>query len=242
MAASGTLAFPVISVSDSAVKLALDNTHGTGQSTIDGIVRATGILLAGKIFVVGGFGHVARGIAVRARGMGARVIVTETLPTAALRAAMEGFTVRPMAEAARVGDIFCTATGMCDVITGDHLDEMKDGAILANAGHFDREIDLQALADRTVEERAVRGNTVEHVLFDGRRLYLLADGRVVNLVAAEGNPSEVMDATFAAQLMALLRLVGDRRPSRPGVYYLSAEDDEELARMKLATLGISTDR
>jgi adenosylhomocysteinase len=241
LARTGALRFPVIAVNDCVTKREVDNVHGTGQSAIDGYLRATGMLLAGRVFVVAGFGQVGRGVAMKARGMGAQVIVTEVRPTTALRACMEGFRVTTMDRAAAEGDAFCTATGMRDVIVGRHLDRMKTGAFLANIGHFDSEIRLADLEARAVERRQARPSLEELKLRDGRRLYLLGKGRVVNLAAAEGNPSEVMDVTFAAQVLALVDLAsGPRLPNE--VVHLSREQDESVARLKIATMGIATDR
>lgn len=239
---TGKLLFPLIAVNDSEVKRQLDNVHGTGQSALEGIMRATAVLLAGKTLVVSGFGHVGRGTALRGRGMGARVIVTEVRPTAAFEAVLEGMEVLPMDQAAVEGDIFITATGMKGVIRGHHIDSMKDGAILANIGHFDCEIDLDDLQERTSEQRQARPNVSEHRLSNGHRLYLVGEGRVVNLAAAEGNASEVMDLTFAAQVMALQQLVTNHPPLARDVHRFSAASDEELARLKLNALGVRTDR
>lgn len=242
LAQQGALCFPVLAVNDAITKWEFDNTYGTGQSIIDGILRATGMLLAGKTFVVGGFGHVGRGVALRAHGLGARVVVTEVRPTTAFKAVLEGFRVMTMDEAAPIGDVFCTASGMRDVVRGHHLDAMKSGAVLCNAGHFDCEINLEDLDARSVGKRAVRPHCEEYLLKDGRRVYLLGQGRVVNLAAGEGNPSEVMDLTFTTQVVALLQLIGDAGPRDPGVYKFSREEDEKVARLKLATLGVATDQ
>src|SRR5215510_13366172 len=193
----GALGFPIIAVNEAKTKHLFDNRYGTGQSTIDGIIRATNLLLAGRHFVVAGYGWVGKGVAQRARGMGAHVIVTEVEPVRALEAAMDGFAVMPMGEAAAVGDIFCTATGDKGVITGDHIQRMKDGAVLANTGHFNVEIDIPAIRALAVETRSAREFVEEFTLADGRRIYLLADGRLVNLSAAEGHPAQVMDMSFA---------------------------------------------
>ena len=244
MAADGKLLYPVYAVNDAETKWDFDNVYGTGQSTIDGILRATSVLLAGKNFVVAGYGHCGRGVAMRAKGMGANVIVTEVKPTAALKATLEGFRVMPMDEAAAIGDIFVTATGMRDVIVGRHFARMKDGAIVANTGHYDIELNLKDLAELSKDSRLVRENNREYTLEDGRRIYVLADGRLVNLAAAEGHPSEVMDMSFANQFMAHLRLVeahkrGEKIP--PQVIDLPEELDQEIARIKLATMGIEID-
>ena len=237
----GRLKYPVIAVNNALTKYLFDNRYGTGQSTIDGILRATNVLLAGKRVVVAGYGWVGRGIANRARGMGARVIVTEVDPIRALEAVMDGFEVMTMREAAKIGDIFITATGDRDVITKEHMLEMKDGAILANAGHFNVEVSVSDLESIAVSKRVIRPNTVEYTLPNGRRLYLLAEGRLVNLVAAEGHPSEVMDMSFANQALAVLYHVNNKGKLRPGVYDVPREQDEEVARLKLKTMGITID-
>jgi len=237
----GKLLYPVIAVNDSLTKFLFDNRYGTGQSTIDGILRATNVLIAGKVFVVAGYGWVGRGIAMRARGMGARVIVTEVNPVRALEALMDGFEVKPMAEAAKIGDIFVTATGDKDVIRGEHLRVMKDGAILANAGHFNVEINVKDLEELAVRKRVIRRNVTEYTLSDGRRLYLLAEGRLVNLVAAEGHPSEVMDMSFANQAYAVKYIVEHRGELRCKVYTLPREIDHAIASHKLRSMGVRID-
>jgi len=242
MAEAGKLLYPVIAVNDAETKWEMDNVHGTGQSALDGILRATNILFAGSTVVVAGYGHCGRGIAHRARGLGAEVIVTEVDPIAALKARMEGFRVMPMRRAAREGDIFITATGMKDVITAEHMKLMKDGAILCNAGHFNVEVNMQDLERLSVRSRIIRPNNREYVLKDGRRLYLLAEGRLVNLVAAEGHPSAVMDMSFANQFLAMLYLKEKGRQLKPGVHLLPREIDEEVARLKLASMGIEIDQ
>lgn len=201
MAAAGALGYPIVAVNEADTKHLFDNRYGTGQSTVDGIVRATNILLAGKTFVVAGYGWCGRGVAARARGMGAQVIVTEVDPVKALEAVMDGYRVMPMAEAAKLGDIFVTLTGDINVIDRQHLEAMKDGAILANSGHFDSEINLKALQAMSEGKRAVRASVDEYRLLDGRRLYLLGEGRLVNLAAAEGHPAAVMDMSFANQAL-----------------------------------------
>lgn len=244
MADDGKLLYPVYAVNDAETKWDFDNVYGTGQSTIDGILRATSVLLAGKNFVVAGYGHCGRGVAMRAKGMGANVIVTEVKPTAALKAMLDGMRVMPMDEAASVGDLFVTATGMRDVIRGRHFATMKDGAIVCNTGHYDVELNLVELADLAGSHRAVRPDNVEYVLEDGRRIYVLADGRLVNLAAAEGHPSEVMDMSFANQFMAHLNLVrrhesGEVLPK--GVIDLPVELDQHIAGIKLETMGFGID-
>ena len=242
MADSGHLNYPVIAVNDAVTKWDFDNVYGTGQSTIDGILRATSVLIAGKTFVIAGYGHCGSGLAMRAKGMGANVIITEVDPLPALRAVMEGYRVMRMDDAAPLGDIFCTATGMKDIITGKHIDMMKDGAIISNTGHYDCEINIVDLKEKAVSERTIRPDNVEYTLSDGRRLYLLADGRLVNLAAAEGHPSEVMDMSFANQFLSLCRLAKEGRNLDSKVYDITMEQDQELALTKLGTLGFSIDK
>jgi adenosylhomocysteinase len=241
MAKAGKLLYPVIAVNDSETKWDFDNVYGTGQSSLDGILRASSVLIAGKTFVVAGYGHCGRGVAMRARGMGANVIVTEIKPTMALKATLDGFRVMKMDEAAKYGDIFITATGMKDVIVGRHFDVMKEGALVCNTGHYDCEINLGDLETRSKGKREIRAANEEYVLKDGRRIYILAQGRLVNLAAAEGHPSEVMDMSFANQYLALCKLARDGKSMKPGVYELPPEQDQELARIKLGTQGISID-
>jgi adenosylhomocysteinase len=238
----GALGFPVIAVNDANTKHFFDNRYGTGQSTIDGIVRATNILLAGSTFVVAGYGWVGRGVAQRARGMGAHVIVTEVDPLRALEAAMDGFEVLPMAQAAERGDVFCTATGDKSVITREHLERMKDGAILANTGHFNVEIEIPALKRLARETRKAREFIEEFELEDGRRLYLVAEGRLVNLSAAEGHPAAVMDMSFANQALSAEYVVQHGGDLERRVYPVPAEIDSEIARLKLATMGVEIDQ
>jgi adenosylhomocysteinase len=244
MADDGKLGYPVYAVNDAETKWDFDNVYGTGQSTLDGILRASSVLLAGKNFVVAGYGHCGRGVAMRAQGMGANVIITEVKPTAALKATLEGCRVMPMEEAARIGDIFVTATGMKDVIRGEHFVGMKEGAIICNTGHYDVEINLEELNEIAVSKRTVRQDNVEYTLDNGRKIYVLADGRLVNLAAAEGHPSEVMDMSFANQFQAHLNLIqkheaGETLPN--GVIDLPEELDQEIARIKLSTMGIEID-
>ncbi|MET8156048.1 adenosylhomocysteinase [Sphaerisporangium sp. NPDC005289] len=242
MAAEQALRFPMVAVNDTRTKRMFDNRYGTGQSTLDGIMRATNVLLAGRTVVVAGFGYCGRGVAERARGQGARVIVTEIDPVKALDAALQGYEVLPMADAARAGDLFITVTGNRDVVRGEHLAEMRDGAILANAGHFDVEIDVRALEGMAQDVNfGVRPYTDEYVLSDGRRLLLLAEGRLVNLTAAEGHPAAVMDMSFSAQALAVAWLAGERSRLAPGVYDVPAEIDTEVARLKLGAAGIEID-
>jgi adenosylhomocysteinase len=238
----GALGFPIIAVNDALTKHMFDNRYGTGQSTIDGIVRATNVLLAGKRFVVAGYGWVGKGVALRARGLGAHVIVTEVDPLHALEAAMDGFEVMPMERAAEVGDLFCTATGDKSVIRAEHLRRMKDGAILANTGHFNVEIEIPALRSLAVETREARQFVEEFKLEDGRRLYLIADGRLVNLAAAEGHPALVMDMSFANQALSLEYAVQNAAELERRVYPVPDEIDREIARLKLATMGLEIDR
>src|SRR5690242_6246256 len=238
----GKLGFPVVAVNEARTKHLFDNRYGTGQSTIDGIIRATNVLLAGKRFVVAGYGWVGRGVALRARGMGAQVIVTEVDPMHALEAAMDGFEVLPMDLAARVGDLFCTATGDKHVISRSHLAVMKDGAILANTGHFNVEIDLPGLRELAVGTREARQLVDEFTLADGRRLYLVGDGRLVNLAAAEGHPALVMDMSFANQALSAEYVVRNAASLERKVYVVPTEIDEEIAKLKLAAMGITIDR
>jgi len=240
MEKTGDLRYPIIAVNDAYTKYLFDNRYGTGQSTIDGILRATNILLAGKNFVVGGYGWCARGIAMRAQGMGANVVITEVNPLRALEALMNGFRVMPMAEASEMGDIFVTATGDISVIRKEHMQKMKDGAILANSGHFNIEINMKDLEELAVSKRTIRQNLEEYVLKDGRRLYLLAEGRLVNLAAAEGHPSEVMDMSFANQALSVEYLVKTEKMP-PKVYNVPKGIDEIVARLKLNTLKIRID-
>ena len=218
MGKAGDLKYPVIAVNDAITKWDFDNVYGTGQSTIDGILRATSVLIAGKTFVVAGYGHCGKGVAMRAQGMGANVIITEVDPLPALRAVMDGFRVMKMDEAAKHGDIFCTATGMKDVIVGRHFSSMKDGAIISNTGHYDCEINIEDLKSQASSDRTIRDNNVEYTMKDGRKIFLLADGRLVNLAAAEGHPSEVMDMSFANQYLALCRLAKEGSDMQPIVY------------------------
>jgi len=241
MAAQGALRYPIIAVNDARTKYLFDNRYGTGQSTIDGIVRATNVLLAGKNFVVAGYGWCSRGIAMRARGMGAKVIVTEVAPLRALEAAMDGFEVMPMLEAAKIGDIFVTSTGDVNVIDRQHFEAMKDGAILANSGHFNVEINIEALEEMAMEKRRARDNVDQYVLPDGRRLNLLAEGRLVNLAAAEGHPSAVMDMSFANQALSIEYLVKQGDGLEKRVYPVPEELDREIARLKLKAMGIEID-
>ncbi|MDI3279906.1 MAG: adenosylhomocysteinase [Bacillota bacterium] len=238
----GALRFPMVAVNDAYSKYLFDNRYGTGQSTWDGIMRTTNLLVAGKVVVVAGYGWCGRGIAARAAGLGARVVVCEVDPIRALEAAMDGYQVLPMREAARVGDIFVTATGCRDVVRGEHFDLMKDGAVLANAGHFNVEINLPELAARAVERRPARQNVEEFVLSDGRRLYLLGEGRLVNLACGDGHPIEIMDLSFALQALAIQYVDQHAGELAPGVHRVPAELDRRVAELKLASLGVEIDR
>ena len=237
----GALGFPVIAVNDANTKHLFDNRYGTGQSTIDGIVRATNLLLAGRTFVVAGYGWCGRGVAMRAKGMGAHVVVTEVDPQRALEAAMDGYQVLPMAGAAEVGDVFVTATGDKSVIRREHMERMKDGAILANTGHFNVEIELSSLRSLAAETRRAREFVEEFRLDDGRRLYLIADGRLVNLASAEGHPAQVMDMSFANQALSAEYIVSNAASLERKVYPVPQEIDSEIARLKLETMGIEID-
>lgn len=241
MAAEGRLNFPVIAVNDATTKHFFDNRYGTGQSTIDGIVRATNILLAGKTFVVAGYGWCGRGLASRARGLGANVVVTEIDPLPALEAVMDGYRVMPMAEAAQIGDIFCTVTGDLNVIDRHHFEVMKDGAIVANSGHFNVEINIPALEAMAQSKRLVRPFVDQYELGDGRRINLLGEGRLINLAAAEGHPASVMDMSFANQALSLEYMARNADTLQKKVYSVPAEIDKEIARLKLAAMGVDID-
>jgi adenosylhomocysteinase len=241
MANDGVLNFPVIAVNDSDTKHLFDNRYGTGQSTIDGLIRATNILLAGKTFVVGGYGYCSRGIADRAHGMGANVIVTEIDPVRALEAAMDGYRVMPMAEAAAVADFIVTATGDKHVIDADDFAVMKDGCVVANSGHFNVEINIPALEMLSVEKRQPRAFVDQYILKDGRKINLLGEGRLINLASAEGHPSAVMDMSFANQALASEFLVRHKGKLAHGVHALPRELDKEIASLKLAAMGIKFD-
>ena len=245
MADDGKLLYPVIAVNDAETKWDFDNVYGTGQSSIDGILRATSVLLAGKNFVVAGYGHCGKGCAMRAAGLGANVIVTEVKPTAALKATLEGHTVMPMDQAAKVGDIFITATGVKDIITKKHFEKMRDGAIVCNTGHYDCEINIEDLEKLKKSKRDVRPNNEEYTLKDGRKIYVLAQGRLVNLAAAEGHPSEVMDMSFANQFMSQLRLAEYDKQGillEPEVIDIPEDQDQKIAGIKLKTMGYKIDK
>jgi len=241
MLKAGVLSFPVMTVNDAETKHLFDNRYGTGQSTLDGILRCTNILLAGKTVVVAGYGWCAKGVAMRARGMGSQVIVTEVNPVRALEAVMDGFRVMPMEEAAALGDIFITVTGNKHVIRGEHFDRMKDGAMVCNAGHFDIEIDLVALQERTVSRQTVRPFVEEYRLQSGKSVFVLGEGRLINLAAAEGHPASVMDMSFANQALACEYLVKNRGRLTPGLHPIPPEVDEAIARLKLKAMGIQID-
>lgn len=241
MAAAGDLKYPVIAVNDAVTKWDFDNVYGTGQSTLDGILRATSVLIAGKTMVVAGYGHCGKGVAMRARGLGANVIVTEVDPLAALRAIMDGYKVMTMDEAAPLGDLFCTATGMKDIIVERHFASMKDGAIVSNTGHYDCEIDVVALEKISTSVRTIRKDNEEFTLGNGNKIHLLARGRLVNLAAAEGHPSEVMDMSFANQFLSLCRLAAEAKEMDNLVYDITLEQDQNLATTKLETIGVSID-
>ena len=242
MAKDGALTFPMIAVNDTDTKHMFDNRYGTGQSTLDAVFRATNFLLAGRTLVVAGFGYCGKGVAERARGLGADVIVTEIDPTKALDAMMQGFRVMPMTEAAKIGDVFITVTGNRDVLREEHFQIMKDGAILANSGHFDIEIDVAWLEQNAVKKNAkMRHQTDEYVLKNGNRLLLLAEGRLVNLGAAEGHPAAVMDLSFSDQALTAEYLVKEAKNLKPGVHNVPTEIDKEVARLKLASMGGAVD-
>lgn len=245
MANDGKLLYPVIAVNDAETKWDFDNVYGTGQSSIDGILRATSVLLAGKNFVVAGYGHCGKGCAMRAAGLGANVIVTEVKATAALKAVLEGHTVMTMDEAAKVGDIFITATGVKDILVEKHFKSMRDGAIVCNTGHYDCEINIPQLEKVSKSKRTVRANNEEYTLKNGKKIYLLAQGRLVNLAAAEGHPSEVMDMSFANQFMSQLRLVDMHKKGKvidPQVLDIPEKQDQEIAQIKLKTMNYKIDK
>jgi len=241
MADDGALQYPIIAVNDAYTKHLFDNRYGTGQSTIDGILRATNRLLAGSVFVVCGYGWCGKGVSMRARGMGARVIVTEVDPLKALEAVMDGFDVMPIEEAAQIGDIFVTVTGNINVISGKIFSKMKDGSIIANTGHFDVEIDIQSLEKLSKSKRTIRDFVEEYTLKNGRRIYLLAQGRLVNLAAAEGHPAAVMDMSFANQALSAEYIYKNSKKLERKVYSVPEEIDREIARLKLEAMGIKID-
>ncbi len=242
MAKDGVLAYPIIAVNDADTKHLFDNRYGTGQSTIDGIIRATNFLLAGSKFVVAGYGWCGRGLASRARGQGADVIVTEIDPTRALEAAMEGYRVMSMADAAKIGEVFCTVTGNKNVIRGEHFEQMRDGAIISNSGHFNVEIDIPALERMSSSKRTTRNFVEEYSLKDGRKINLLGEGRLINLAAAEGHPPSVMDMSFADQALSAEYLAKNHKSLEKKVYTVPAELDKRVAKLKLESMGIKIDR
>ncbi len=242
MEAQGVLRYPVIAVNDANTKHFFDNRYGTGQSTLDGILRATNILLAGKNFVVSGYGWCGRGLASRAEGMGANVIVTEADPLKALEAVMDGYRVMPMAEAAEIGDIFVTVTGDISVIRGEHFKLMKDGVLLANSGHFNVELNIPDLEKMSKGKRSIREYVEEYTLKDGRRLYLLGEGRLINLAAAEGHPASVMDMSFANQSLSAEYIKNEGDKLEPKVYPVPEEIDKDVARLKLESMGVKIDK
>jgi adenosylhomocysteinase len=237
----GVLSFPAMNVNDADTKHFFDNRYGTGQSTLDGIIRATNVLLAGKTVVVAGYGWCGKGVALRARGMGANVIVTEIDPTKAIEAVMDGLRVMPMAEAAPQGDLFITVTGNKHVIRAEHFEAMKDGAMVCNSGHFDIEIDLKSLGDKATEVKDVRSFTQQYKFSDGKSIIVLGEGRLVNLAAAEGHPSAVMDMSFANQALACEYLVKNKGKLEPGIHSIPVEVDKEIARLKLQAMGVTID-
>jgi len=242
MAKDGTLKYPVIAVNDALTKHLFDNRYGTGQSTIDGILRATNLLLAGLKFVVAGYGWCGRGVAMRSKGLGADVIVTEINPTRAIEAVMDGFRVMPMAEAARIGDIFVTVTGNKSVLTGEHFERMKEGAVICNSGHFNVEIDIAALEKLASGKKPARPFVDEYTMKDGRRIYLLAEGRLVNLSSAEGHPAAVMDMSFANQALAAEHLVKHGKELEAQVYPVPEPIDQHIAKLKLESMGVHVDK
>jgi len=242
MAKDGALKFPVVAINDTPTKHMFDNHYGTGQSTMDGLLRATNILLSGKVVVVSGYGDCGSGMALRAKGMGARVVVTEVSPLPALKAAMDSFEVMPMEKAAKIGDVFLTATGDKDVITGNHMRLMKDGAILGNSGHFNVEINVPDLQKLSKSHRAVRNEVEEYTLRNGNKIYLIAEGRLMNLAAAEGHPSAVMDMSFADQALTCEWLAKDYKKLSRKVHNVPQDIDEKVSRLKLASLGVKIDK
>jgi adenosylhomocysteinase len=241
MERDGVLRYPIVAVNDADTKHFFDNRYGTGQSTIDGILRATNVLMAGKAFVIAGYGWCGKGVAMRARGMGARVIICEVSPLRAIEAAMDGFAVMPMAEAAKIGDIFCTVSGDVNIIRKEHFELMKDGAIVANSGHFNVEIDIPALEALATSRRVIRDFVEEFVLPGGRRIYLLGEGRLINLAAAEGHPASVMDMSFANQALCSEYMFKHAKELECRVYPVPKEIDQQIAALKLASMGIKID-
>ncbi len=242
MAKDGTLQYPIIAVNDALTKHLFDNRYGTGQSTLDGVIRATNLLLAGLKVVVAGYGWCGRGVAMRAKGLGADVLVTEINPTRALEAVMDGFRVMPMAEAARVGDVFVTVTGNKSVLVGDHFDKMKDGAVMCNSGHFNVEIDIPALERMASHKREARPFVDEYAMKDGRKLYLLGEGRLVNLATAEGHPASVMDMSFSNQALSVEHLLKHAGDLQKQVYSVPEPIDRQIAKLKLESMGVQVDK
>jgi adenosylhomocysteinase len=242
MAKDGTLKYPIIAVNDAQTKHFFDNRYGTGQSTLDGVIRATNLLIAGLKVVIAGYGWCGRGIAMRAKGHGADVIITEIDPTKGIEAVMDGFRVMPMAEAAKQGDVFITVTGNKNVIRGEHFEAMKSGAVVCNSGHFNVEIDIPSLERLSSGKREVRPLVEEYLLKDGRKVYLLGEGRLVNLATAEGHPASVMDMSFANQALSAEYLVKNSKDLKPQVYVVPEDLDKEIARLKLDSMGHKLDK
>jgi len=242
MAKDGVLKYPIIAVNDADTKHLFDNRYGTGQSTVDGILRATNLLFAGLHVVVSGYGWCGRGLAMRARGLGADIIVTEVNPTRAIEAVMDGYRVMPMGEAAKIGDLFVTLTGNKSVLTDDHFKLMKDGAVVCNSGHFNVEIDIPALEKMSLSKRQTREFVDEYTLRDGRKIYLLGEGRLINLAAAEGHPAVVMDMSFADQALSVEYMVKNAKKLEPRVYPVPLEIDRDVARLKLESMGVAIDK
>ncbi len=242
MAKDGTLAYPIIAVNDALTKHLFDNRYGTGQSTLDGIIRATNLLLAGMNVVIAGYGWCGRGVAMRAKGMGANVIITEINPTKGIEAIMDGFRVMPMHEAAKIGEIFVTVTGNKSVLAADHFEKMRDGAVMCNSGHFNVEIDIPTLEKMASSHREVRPFVEEYVMRDGRKLHLLGEGRLINLAAAEGHPAVVMDMSFANQALSVEHLIKNGSKLKKQVYPVPEEIDTHIARLKLESLGTQVDK
>jgi adenosylhomocysteinase len=241
MQKAGKLMYPILAVNDAETKHDFDNIYGTGQSALDGIIRATNILISGKNVVVAGYGHVGKGISKRAAGLGANVTVTEVDPIAALKAKMDGYTVTKMEKAAEIGDVFITTTGCKDVIIEKDIAKMKDGVILANAGHFNVEISLPAIEKQAMYKNEINENVMQYVLKNGNRVYLLGEGRLVNLAAAEGHPSEVMDMSFANQFLSVIKLAQQGHTMKPGVYSIDRAQDQEIALAKLQSMSVEID-
>ena len=242
MQRAGKLKYPIIAVNDAETKHDFDNYYGTGQSALDGIIRATNVLVCGKNLVVAGYGHVGKGIARRGSGLGANVIVTEVDPIAALKAKLDGYSVSTMADAATTGDIFLTTTGCKGVVSDEHIERMKNGALLANAGHFNVEISIDALDRHSINKKDINEHVVQYKLKNGNKIYLIGEGRLVNLAAAEGHPSEVMDMSFANQFMSVLKLVQNESRMEPLVYDIEKSQDQEIALAKLTSMGLKIDK